>query len=278
VVRDIERVSIELTQRCRKACWFCYSASHPEGATELAPHEVVAFAVDLAAHGVRAVSFGGGEPLEYEGVFDVLADLRGVLFRSLTTNGLLLHDPAIRDALVRAAPDKVHVSIHFPERAVEVQRVITQVAMLEERGLKSGVNLLVSRSMLEDARVAAASLHDAGIGPERVVLLPMRGRDTPSPEQLAWVAGGRPFQSMTCLTTCAKSSRFCAVAWNKTVAWCSYTSARQPLESLTHAALVSALADLDVTFCGGTDDDADSPLVRLSRRPQHGHDVVRGRP
>lgn len=274
---DIERVSIELTQRCKKACWFCYSASHAGGATELSPDEVIAFVVDLASHGVRAVSFGGGEPLEYDGIFEVLAELRGIVFRSLTTNGLLLNDPALREALVRAAPDKVHISIHFPDRLAEVERVIAQIALLRERGIQSGVNLLVSRSTLAVARDAAERLHDAGIGPERVVMLPMRGADTPSADEIARVAGGRPFQSMTCLTACAKSPRFCAVAWNKTVAWCSYTASRRPLESLTHAALVRALADLDVIFCGGTNDAA-APLVRLSRRPQYGHDVVRGRP
>src|SRR5215475_4797294 len=116
---DVERVSIELTQRCRKACWFCYSASHAQGGSTFQPHEVTAFVRDLAAHGVRAVSFGGGEPLEYDGVFDILHDLRGVLFRSLTTNGLLLRDETVVARLAHAAPDKVHVSIHFPEREGE---------------------------------------------------------------------------------------------------------------------------------------------------------------
>src|SRR5437763_14773398 len=96
----LERVSIELTQRCRKACWFCYSESGTAGATAFTPGEVIDLARDLANNGVRAVSFGGGEPLEYPGVFAILASLRGVLFRSLTTNGLELADDAIFDALV----------------------------------------------------------------------------------------------------------------------------------------------------------------------------------
>src|SRR5215813_11100319 len=128
---EVERVSIELTQRCKKACWFCYSESHPKGGTEFRPKEVMAFVRDLAAHGVRAVSFGGGEPSEYEGVFDVLRDLKGVLFRSLTTNCLPLRNDDVVAALAAAAPDKVHVSIHFPERESEVRRVIAQVATLQ---------------------------------------------------------------------------------------------------------------------------------------------------
>src|SRR5262249_8727368 len=181
---EVERVSIELTQHCKKACWFCYSKSHPKGGTEFRPEEVTAFVRDLAAHGVRAVSFGGGEPLEYEGVFDILRDLRGVLFRSLTTNGLPLRNDTVVASLVDAAPDKVHVSIHFPERASEVRRVISQVAMLEARGIRSGVNLLVARSNLAATREAVLRLDAAGIGPDRRVLLPMRGQDTPSPNDV----------------------------------------------------------------------------------------------
>jgi len=275
-VVEVERVSIELTQRCKKACWFCYSGSHAKGGTEFRPEEVTAFVRDLAAHGVRAVSFGGGEPLEYEGVFGILHDLRGVLFRSLTTNGLPLRDDTVVAALADAAPDKVHVSIHFPERESEVRRVISQVAMLEARGIRSGVNLLVARSGLGAAREAVRRLDAAGIGPDRHVLLPMRGQDTPSAAQVAQVAGGNAFQSMTCLMACGKSPRFCAVAWDKTVAWCSYTRERRPLESLTHAAVTAALANLGITFCGGIDDEAASGPRRVSGGAQHGHDLVCG--
>ncbi len=67
---------------------------------------------DCVRHGLRAVSFGGGEPLEHPEVYEILAALEGTIFRSLTTNGLLLEGEAF-DRLVRARPDKVHVSIHF---------------------------------------------------------------------------------------------------------------------------------------------------------------------
>src|SRR5262245_59861037 len=143
----VERLSIELTNRCAKACWFCYNHSHPAGATSWAVDDVVTFVRDCATHGVKAVSFGGGEPLEYDGPFDVLARLDGVLFRTLTTNGLLLHGEHL-ERLVAARPDKLHISIHFPGHTPEVERVIAQVHDLTRRGLRSGVNLLVPRSKL----------------------------------------------------------------------------------------------------------------------------------
>jgi MoaA/NifB/PqqE/SkfB family radical SAM enzyme len=257
----LELVSIELTNRCAKACWFCYNHSRPEGDSCWEPAEVVAFARDCAANGVKAVSFGGGEPLQYPGLFDVLRELDGTVFRSLTTNGLPLHGDTLSN-LVDARPNKVHLSIHFPDRAAEVNRVIGQVGELAAHGIKSGINLLVTRTNLPAAREAAKRVRDAGIGNDRIVYLPMRGRDTPTPDELADVSGRVPFQSMSCLTTCGPSPRFVSVGWDKTVAWCSYTVSRRPLPELTFAGLVAATTGLGLEFCGGTDDPNPRPAAR----------------
>lgn len=256
---SIELISIELTNRCSKACAFCYNASAPGGETRWEVNELVGFVQSCADGGVKAVSFGGGEPLQYEGLHAVLGALQGKLFRSLTTNGLPLRDADTFDALVAAKPDKVHVSIHFPDNQPEVERVIEQVLALEAAGIRSGINLLVARSQLNAAVVAAARVRAAGIGNERIVYLPMRGRDTPTPDEMGRVASGSRFQSMSCLAACGKSPRFCSIGWNRQVAWCSYTSSRRPLPSLDHAGLMAALTDLPLTFCGETNDDAGTP-------------------
>lgn len=255
----IERLSIELSQRCSKACWFCYSHSYPEGATRWTAEDLVRLVEDCARHGVRAVSLGGGEPLESPLLWPVLRRLRGVLFRSLTSNGLALDDPAVLDRLCAAGPDKVHVSIHFPGNDGEVRRVIAVVRALGDRGVPSGVNLLVRRSGLDAARRAATALGRAGIGNDRIVYLPMRGQDTPTAEQVATVAAGAagaaagatgPFQSMSCLTGCAASPRFCSIGFDRSVAWCSYTTARARLAEPSHAALMGALDGLGLVECG----------------------------
>src|SRR5687768_11862332 len=113
-VPSLERISIELTNRCGKGCSFCYNASGRDGGTTWTVADLTAFCTDCADHRVAAVSFGGGEPLEFAGLFDVLAALRGRVFRSMTTNGLLLDAAAIA-RLRDAGIDKAHVSIHFPE-------------------------------------------------------------------------------------------------------------------------------------------------------------------
>lgn len=242
-------VSLELSRKCSKGCAFCYNASGPSEGTSWTEADVTAFLTDCAANGVEAFSFGGGEPLESELLWPALTALRGAAFRSLTTNGLPLRDPAVFDALVAAAPDKVHVSIHFPGRAPEVERVVAQVVALADAGVTSGVNLLVRSTELDAAASAARALHDAGVGNERIVYLPMRGaQDTPTPAQVAAVAGGK-FQSTWCLSNCEKSARFVSVGADRRVGWCSYTTARRVLARPDHKALVEALDGLPLRYC-----------------------------
>ena len=108
-----------------------------------------------------------------------------------------------------------------------------------------------TRSFVEgdDSWAHSLAVAENGIVTAGVVFLPMRGQDTPTPQQLAAIAGG-PFQSMSCLTACARSPRFCAISWDKTVAWCSYTSSRAPLRALTYAGLQTALRGLGLSYCG----------------------------
>jgi hypothetical protein len=214
--------------------------------------EVVSFVFDCHRHGVRAVSFGGGEPLLHDGLFDILCRLRGVLFRSVTTNGLPLVDRQILDGLIEVQPDKVHLSLHRPNDLEEVRRVIDQVRELGVRGIRSGLNFLVARSTVDEAIEAAELIHRAGIGNDRITFLPMRGHDTPSPEDIGKVAGGPKFQATSCLLTCGLSRRFCSIACDRTVSWCSYTSARRPIKSLTMDGLLAALKGMDVIPCAET--------------------------
>ncbi len=248
----IDRISVEVTHACAKACWFCYNGSHPDGAEGWTPDELVDFAADCALEGVKALSLGGGEPLQYEGIFEVLERLKGVMFRSMTTNGLLLKGTRF-ERLIAAAPDKVHVSVHFPERTAEVKRAVRLVGELQDAGIRAGVNLLVQRSKLAAAAQAATTLRDCGIDPHQVVFLPMHSHDdTPSPQELAQVAGSKRFQSMTCLMGCAISPRFASITWDKRAAWCSYTQAKRPMTALTHRGLLEALDGLGLTYCGAS--------------------------
>lgn len=257
----VSLISIEATNRCSKACAFCYNASGPSRATEWNAEDLVAFVRDCAAEGVRAVSWGGGEPLEFDEIEAVVRALKGTLYQSMTTNGLLL-DEATCGRLAAAGLSKVHVSIHFPERHEEVERAIDRVRMVDASGMKAGINLVVSAPAIDAATAAARELNRAGIANDRIVHLPMRGRDTPTPRQVGAVAGSSAFQSMTCLGGCARSPRFASISWDRTVAWCSYTRSRRRLAEPTHAALLDCLEGLGLEYCG------DAPRVERRGAPR----------
>ena len=179
----------------------------------------------------------------------MLRHLDGFLFRSVTTSGTQLQGELLQ-ALVGARPDKVHISLHFPDQPSEVERVIDQVGVLANHGIRSGINLLVRRSQLDEVTAVAAALCAGGIGNDRIIYLPSAA-DTPTAANLARVAGSSPFQGPTCLMGCGPSQRFVSIDWQRQVAWCSYTPARRPLSSLCHAGLVAALQGLELTFCRG---------------------------
>lgn len=246
----IELVSIELTNQCSKQCSFCYNGSKRGGATQWTVEELVAFIKDLSFSGVKAVSLGGGEPLEYPGLFEVLERTDGMLFRSMTTNGLLLDKEDNFQRLLSARPEKVHVSLHFPENRKEVQRVLRQVKAIAASDIIAGVNLLVRDDQLLAARAASDFFKAEGIGVAQIVYLPMKMSNPVSAKMVAFVAGQQHFQSMSCLKACGKSERFCSVTWDKKVAWCSYTRSKARLETLDYQGIVQQLEHLNLIYCG----------------------------
>ena len=119
----IELLSIDLSNYCSKQCSFCYNHSTRQGNTLWKPDEVVAFASDCVEHGVKAVSLGGGEPFEYDGVFTVIGALYPKCYLSITSNGLPLEEANVWQQLEHCKPDKIHITIHHPDDSQEVDRV-----------------------------------------------------------------------------------------------------------------------------------------------------------
>lgn len=88
----IEQLSIDLSNYCSKQCSFCYNHSRKEGETQWLPEEAITFAKDCIAHGVKTISLGGGEPFEYDGIFQIIDALYPLCYLTVTTNSLQFGD------------------------------------------------------------------------------------------------------------------------------------------------------------------------------------------
>lgn len=245
----LDRISIDLSNFCSKQCDFCYNHSTKEGNVMWTTKELIPFILDLHKHGIEAVSFGGGEPFEFDGIFELISSLMDEMYVSVTSNGLPLENAEVFDQLIQNKPDKVHITIHHPENTFEVDRVIKMVKRIAEKKIKSGVNLLVSDFNSEVAKKVYTDLINNGITADRIILIPRRFTCEPTPKQLAELAGGKPFQSPACLTGCQKPTEFCSVSWDKKVNWCSYAKGKQPLDELTYEGLMKALNKVDFESC-----------------------------
>ena len=198
----IELLSIDLSNYCSKQCSFCYNHSRREGNTVWKPSEVIDFASDCIKHGVKAVSLGGGEPFEYDGVFEVIDALYTQCYLSITSNGLPLEDSKIWELLCQHKPDKIHLTIHQPDNNEEVSRVEKRLAEIDSIGIKPGLNLLVGADKVKYAMKVYNRLRKL-LKNDQIILVPQRFSNTPTPKQLASVADGKPFQSPSCLLQCS---------------------------------------------------------------------------
>lgn len=244
----IELLSIDLSNYCSKQCSFCYNHSRKEGNTVWKPSEVIDFASDCIAHGVKAVSLGGGEPFEYNGVFEVIDALYTKCYLSLTSNGLPLEDPEIWNMLEQHKPDKIHVTIHQPDNEKEVNRVEALLPRIEAIGIKPGLNLLVGADKIEAATKVFQRMTKI-LDNDQIILVPQRFSNTPTPKQLASVAGGKPFQSPSCLLACKRPENFCSVSWDKKVNSCSFAPNKIALESIDFKGLSEALSKVNWKRC-----------------------------
>ena len=240
----IELLSIDLSNYCSKQCSFCYNHSTREGNTLWKPQEVIAFATDCIEHGVKAVSLGGGEPFEYDGVFEVIDTLYPLCYLSVTSNGLPLENDAVWETLLKHKPDKIHITIHHPDNVEEVERVERMVKRIGNIGIKPGVNLLVGADKVDEASAVFRRLCQV-LGNEQIILVPQRFSNTPSPKQLSQVAGGKPFQSPSCLLGCKRPENFCSVSWDKKVNSCSFAQGKVVLGTLDYKDVMEALGKVE---------------------------------
>ena len=212
------------------------------------PSEVINFASDCIVHGVKAISLGGGEPFEYDGVFDVIDALYSKCYLSVTSNGLPLENEMIWGMLTDHKPDKIHITIHKPDNEAEVERVERQVQRIASIGIKPGLNLLVGADKVVQAKNVYERMSKV-LKNDQIILVPQRFSNTPTSKQLVSVSGGKPFQSPSCLLKCQRPTNFCSVSWDKKVNSCSFAPNKEPLQSFNYRGLIEALERVKWKSC-----------------------------
>lgn len=245
---NIELLSIDLSNYCSKQCPFCYNHSDIKGNVAWSPEEVIAFAKDCINNGVKAISLGGGEPFEYDGIFQIIDAIQAIAYLSVTTNGLPLLEEDVWKSLMSHRPDKIHITIHNPDNVKEVARVFAQIQKLSETDITAGVNLLVASDKLEYCRDSYAKLRTI-LSPKQIILVPQRFSQTPSPKKMSDVARNEQFQAPSCILECKPPSNFVSVSWDKKVNFCSYAGGKQPLEDLTYQGVTDALSKVNFQSC-----------------------------
>lgn len=181
-------VHLAITACCDRRCAGCYV---PRAWGDELPSDAWRSLIDQwACMRVLQLAVGGGEPLCYDGLFDVLAyaATRGLVV-NLTTNGARLDARAV-DRLVQAGVTQVNISWNSPVGAAtdvhpDAERALR---LLFDSSLRVGVNLLVTPALLAHLpRVFARLL---ALGVRQVTVLRPKPPALPGIDA-AWYAANR---------------------------------------------------------------------------------------
>lgn len=160
------------TPRCNLACVHCYSASSDAACPdELTAVQAAAMLEDLAAFGVPAILFSGGEPLLRADLPELIARAAGLGMRAVvSTNGTLVDAPTAR-RLRQAGTSYVGVSLdgaesthdQFRGRAGAFEAALEGMRNCRRAGIKVGLRFTMTRRNAADIAFAFSLLRDEDI-------------------------------------------------------------------------------------------------------------------
>lgn len=185
-----ETVHLAITTRCNLLCPGCY-ALQPSAGPELTPAELCGLIDQWSQMRIFQLAVGGGEPLLYEGLFEVLSYARQQgMVPNLTTNGVLLTAEVVR-RLEEAGVSKVNLSWNGPGHTPRQRSQVVRQALplLLDSTLQVGVNLLVTSTMIPSLSDVLAQLQKLGL--RQVTLLRPKPPTVPTKTSRAWYHSNR---------------------------------------------------------------------------------------
>jgi radical SAM protein with 4Fe4S-binding SPASM domain len=206
-----ERVHLAITTRCNLACSGCYVPRRGE-VSELTVADWCDLIAQWAQMRVFQIAVGGGEPLLYDGLFEVLACAHEHgLVPNLSTNGTLFDADTVR-CLQGAGVARVNVSWNSPggDDCGRSQSAMRALRFLLDSTMQVGVNLLITPALLPHLPQVLARLQALGV--RQVTLL------RPKPPALPTVAAASWYDTNRLRRTDLLGLRAVLNAWQRMLA------------------------------------------------------------
>lgn len=176
-----ENLSIELTTRCNSACTHCFARAGLTEETSLAPELAREICVEGYAAGYRHLHLTGGEPLLWEGLFDLLDEVFSLGYRSvfLNSNGMLMTDhtacrlaqyPGLALSVSLQGPEALHDGMRGEGSHRQACRGIARAL---DAGLKLTIFTAIGKTLLAQLPTFAAELNKSFHGMQRLTLIQM---------------------------------------------------------------------------------------------------------
>ena len=150
-------VYLELTRACNLKCIHCLNNSGIKQKDELTKDELLKLIKKLSSLGVQEIRFTGGEPLLFNGIYDLIkfATEEGIC-TSLGTNGTLITKEVAKE-LKESGLKKVVVSIDGNKKTHDkirgkknYQKAMHGLKYLQKNGINVRVNSVIMKSNMDD--------------------------------------------------------------------------------------------------------------------------------
>lgn len=150
-------VYLELTRACNLKCIHCLNNSGIKQKDELTKEDLLKLIKNFSSHGVQEIRFTGGEPLLFNGIYDLIrfATEEGIC-TSLGTNGTLV-TKEVAKKLKESGLKKVVVSIDGNKKTHDkirgkknYQKAMHGLKYLQKNDINVRVNSVIMKSNMED--------------------------------------------------------------------------------------------------------------------------------
>ena len=150
-------VYLELTRACNLKCIHCLNNSGIKQKDELTKEDLLKLIKNFSSHGVQEIRFTGGEPLLFNGIYDLIrfATEEGIC-TSLGTNGTLV-TKEVAKKLKESGLKKVVVSIDGNKKTHDkirgkknYQKAMHGLKYLQKNGINVRVNSVIIKSNMDD--------------------------------------------------------------------------------------------------------------------------------